>query len=109
MTTQTKTFIELSDIIGLRLECKNCGCSLLLEIEKDSGTINNLMADNNVLLNQCPTCAHAWAQTIRGTAGDSEIKEFFRAMRILKKLESRYGCALSLEIKPEGSEESEEA
>lgn len=101
MTIQTKTFIELSDIIGLRLECKSCGCSLLIETEQDSGTINNLMAANNSVLTKCPTCSHEWAQTSRERLADSEAKEFFRALQTLKKLESHYGCVLSLEIKKE--------
>jgi hypothetical protein len=100
MTTSTETYIELSDIVGVRLQCKSCGCSLHLEIEKDNGTINNLLAANNLLLTKCPTCGASW--TPMGQPGqwlDSEAKEFFRKMRDLKKIEASYGCKLALEIK----------
>jgi hypothetical protein len=98
MTTQTKVFIELSDIIGLRLQCKQCGCSLLLETAREDGTINNLMAAANVVLTKCPTCANEWTQTSREKMGDSEAKEFFRALQTLKKIQGHYGCTLSLEL-----------
>jgi hypothetical protein len=102
MTSQTKKFIELSDISGLRLECKQCGCSLLIEIEREEGTIENLLAKNNNVLASCPTCGAEWAEFQRGTVMyDSEIKDFFRQLRDLRKLTSKFGCALTLEIKQE--------
>jgi len=30
MTTQTKKFIEIEDIVGIQIECKRCGVSLLV-------------------------------------------------------------------------------
>jgi hypothetical protein len=47
MTSETKKFIELSDIVGLRLQCHACKCSLLLDIEREDGLVNSLMAASN--------------------------------------------------------------
>jgi hypothetical protein len=98
MTTQTKTFIELADIIGLQLTCKQCGCSLAMETAKDNGTVNNLLADNNTVLTKCPTCGHAWTENVNLRTFDSDIKELFRKLRDLKKAEPKFGCAITLEI-----------
>jgi hypothetical protein len=35
MTTQTKTFIELSDIIGIKVECGGCGSTVTLPIKRE--------------------------------------------------------------------------
>ena len=102
MTSQTKKFIELSDISGLRLECRKCSCSLLIEIEREDGSIENLLARNNSVLASCPTCGAEWAEFQRGTLMyDSEIKGFFRQLRDLRKLAGKFGCSLTLEIKEE--------
>lgn len=105
MTTQVKIYIEVSDIIGLRLQCKTCGCSLILETEKDSGTVNNLLAANNTLLQKCPTCHAPWTQALNPqTIADSDIKDLFRKIRDLKKSEQGFGCSVTLEIKEPESE-----
>jgi hypothetical protein len=102
MTSQTKKFIELSDIVGLRLECKTCGCALLIEISRTDGTLENLLAKTNSVLSQCPTCGSQWTSAPTGLlAFDSEVKELFRQMRDLKKIEAKFGCLLTLEIKGE--------
>lgn len=35
MTSQTKQFIELSDIIALRFDCNHCGASLTIDARKN--------------------------------------------------------------------------
>jgi hypothetical protein len=50
MTSQTKHYIDLSEIVGIRLQCKSCKCSLLIEIESKDGAVNNLVAAHNTLL-----------------------------------------------------------
>lgn len=99
MTTHTETYIELEDIVGVRLLCGACGCSLHLEIKKDGGTINNLLSDANRMLMNCPTCGHIWTAGHSGRPFDSDVKEFFRKMRDLKKIEESFGCKLAFEIK----------
>jgi hypothetical protein len=106
MTTQTKVFIELSDIIGLRLQCKACGCALSLG--EAGSTVDSLLAMNNVVLLKCPACPQTWMEAPdRQKLADTELKELARKFRDFLKLEGRYGCTLSLEIKQEDPEEDE--
>lgn len=99
MTSQSKTYIETTDIIGLRLQCKSCQCSLLIETQHEDGAINNLLSLNSNVLTKCPTCGAAWTESSVVNRFDSEVKVFFRALRDLRKAEPRFGCSLSLEIK----------
>ena len=105
MTSETKRFIELSDIIGIRVKCRSCGCSLLIDATKDDGPIGNLMLAHNSVLGICPTCSHPWTATQPGRATwDSDIKEFVRKMQSLKRAVGTLGCALELEIKHENQQ-----
>lgn len=101
MTSQTKRFIEVSDIVGVRLECKKCGCALLLGLShKDA--IANLLEPANKILSTCPTCGGIWASLPNGLlAFDTEIKDFFRRMEQIKEIESKFGFRLSLEVREE--------
>src|SRR5580700_4119964 len=102
MTSQTKKYIEFSDIIGLRLECKKCGCALLLGLEKDPPTVETFLSNSNKVLSSCPTCGATWTGLPDGRLSfDSEIKDFFRRLRYVQNEESKFGCAVSLEIKNE--------
>jgi hypothetical protein len=107
MTTQTKTFIELSDIIGLRLECKSCGCALSIGEEKEGKTIvDGLFLMNNKTLMTCPTCGDVWMQTLDpNRLADTALKELIRKLCDFKKIEKGYGCAIALEIKQEDPDE----
>jgi len=97
MTTQVKTFIELSDIIGLRVECKKCGCALSVGRDKDNETVGAVISANNDVLAKCPACHAAWTAAPNPTIlWDSDIKELFRKLRDLKKMEAGYGCSLLL-------------
>ena len=100
MTSQTRTFIEFSDLIALRLECKECGCSLLADVSTDDGTLSNLVSKNNGALTKCPACNKEWMQLNPATgAFVSEIKDFLRRMAYLRKSENAFGCKVSFEIK----------
>lgn len=56
MTSQTKRYIELADILTLKLSCKGCGSSLEIPISRDiSGR-----ADSQKL-SYCPICQKPWA------------------------------------------------
>ena len=102
MTSEIRKFIGLLDIIALRLECRSCGCSLLINVSRDGGPVENLMALNNFVLAKCPTCGSSWTQSqVQGVGWDSEIKEFVRKMRELKKIEEKFGCTIALEISNE--------
>jgi hypothetical protein len=104
MTSQTKHFIELSDIVALRLQCrnKNCDTSLLVGMDKETGNLSNLLAADNMILNACPGCGHPWMGSGRGgLLFESEIKKMLRLMSEVKKLEPTFGCSMTLEIKAE--------
>lgn len=49
MTSETRTFIAFSDIIGIQLECLNCGTKAILPI----GKIHNYPV-------RCENCKHEW-------------------------------------------------
>jgi hypothetical protein len=98
MTSQTRTFIEMSDIVALRLECKQCHCSLLITADTEDKTFSALVDKYNAVLSKCPTCGTAWTQFNAPLgAFDHEIKEFFRAMAYLRKIEGNLGCKLPFE------------
>jgi hypothetical protein len=100
MTTQTKTFIELSDIIGLRLECKSCGCSLALGSAKGQEIVDSMLSMRNDTLLKCPTCGAGWMQTLNpNSLADTALKELVRKLSDFRKIEHNYGCSIALEIK----------
>ncbi len=51
MTAQTRYFIEPTDILGFRLECKQCHASVFMMIDP------NVKLDS---LTMCPNCRTAW-------------------------------------------------
>lgn len=92
MTSQTKKFIEVSDILALRCECRHgkCRTSLTIPVEDVSGREMRL----------CPTCKESWAQLLESSY-ESLITEFVEKLRKLKEAEKHLGCGLTLEIKDE--------
>jgi hypothetical protein len=98
MTTQTKHFIELSDIVGIQLECRKCGISLLAGGE----TLISLAGKHDETLGKCPTCSNPW--TIPSTyptqmGYDTEIKNLLRLLESIRGFEDKLGCRLRFEIK----------
>lgn len=100
MTNQTKNFIELSDLIGIQLECKKetCGVSLLVS----GAAILSLSDPNNMTLAKCPSCGAAWTvsdgyPTVVGF--DTEVKKFLRMIDKLRGFEENIGCRIRFEIK----------
>lgn len=104
MTSQTKKFIELSDILALHFECKNndCKATLTLSASQDlrDGTLYT-----------CPVCEKSWA-VVNGGGCELTIKEFLRAYQKLQKtLGNEHGSfpagfLLRLEILEEAESES---
>jgi len=103
MTSQTRKFIELPDIIGLRLDCKTegCGTSLSVAVDRETGAFTNILAANNRILAQCPNCGSQWMTLGPSAVFDSEVKQFIRMMNELKKSIPRFGCGVMLEIREE--------
>jgi hypothetical protein len=95
MTSQTKKFIEISDMVGLRFDCKNpeCGVSLSLPMQQGVSRTDTLQ--------RCPHCGTPWTKL-----GDSDYAvQFKRLLDLLRTLsDAPLGCRFSLEIKPEPRE-----
>jgi hypothetical protein len=91
MTTQTKQYIELSDIVALRFECKTKGCEASLVLPINANTANSLK--------KCPKCRQGWT-TFENTSHDEDIDTFVNAALRLKGILPALGFNLSIEIKP---------
>ena len=59
MTSQTKTFIELSDIVGLKLDCKIVGIWVLI----NEANLVTFRTEQYIGSPGCPTCNSSWTQT----------------------------------------------
>jgi len=94
MTVQAKHFIELSDIIGIRLRCAECSAELLLPLAHEIKVKK---------LRNCPHCNANW--TTNGTSIEQEIEEVMRHVQILANLLRgigfKAGFSLALEINAE--------
>jgi hypothetical protein len=109
MTSQTKRFIEMSDIIGLQLECKKCGISLLASGQ----TLTTTLVDpHNMTLSQCPTCGTPWtvpASYPTQMGYDTEVKKFLRMIEAMRNIEEQIGCRIRFEIKDDAPSSSASA
>lgn len=54
MTVETQTFIALRDLVGLRLECRNCNKKTSVPIPSDSKLLSYPHGFT------CPHCQHPW-------------------------------------------------
>ncbi len=91
MTEQLKRFIELADIIGLRLECKKCGCSVSLGDSPKDAIYQQLYKASSTLA-RCPGCGEEWKTS------DSYLQQLFSDLHNLRDQESRLAYKLRLEI-----------
>jgi len=105
MTTQTKKFIDLNDIIGLRVRCKNvkCNASLLLDASK----LAEIAQENNTTLVQCPACHSSWTVPPRDPNGypgasnmgyDKEVKQLLTLLTNFRSFQTKLGCEITFEI-----------
>ncbi len=90
VTSQTKQFIEMGDILSLRCDCKECGASLSLPI--GFGLAKSLLS--------CPKCRKPWLQFEGGTY-QITVDDFAKRVEELKQLLPTIGCKLYVEIAPE--------
>jgi hypothetical protein len=101
MTTQTKKFIELADMLALHFSCKNCDATLTVSIDREFGK-----KEEFGLLNTCPVCKNPWA-SVNGSSCEASIKEFVDAFRKLSLTLGPQagafpaGFSLTLEVKAE--------
>lgn len=103
MTIQIKHFIEVSDLLALRLVCNNCGATLtlLLSDSKLSSGENS----PQMFLSECPSCHHSWAE-VGGSSYEPLIRRATVALKRLQdilagELKAPLGFKLAIEIKPE--------
>jgi len=95
MTSQTKKFIEPSDILGLRLDCADCGATLLLPISHEV-KIKQIYV--------CPHCQIPWVKLPNGSTAELAIAECMERIKTLSQLLGSgqfEGFSLLLEIKEE--------
>jgi hypothetical protein len=105
MTSQTKYYIELSDILAVRCECKRCGATVSLPIVEDVRT-NRLYG--------CPNCNEPWTVFQQGQAGqsiDPSLRAFLNTLSSFKDVLQRTqqllgdgGFVFSLEVRKEVEE-----
>lgn len=95
MTSEVKNFIELSDILKMRFECKGCKAALELALDEvKQGSIR-----------QCPHCRAGWAAFQGADQGWNDHEGLFTGLaQGIQKAEgfSRggvIGFSLKLEIK----------
>ena len=87
MTTQTKYFMELSDVLAFRFECPKCHCSTIIPIK-----------DFNTVPKTCPNgCGREWEQL--HTHGVTEaFNEWIAVIRLIQDRTSQLGLLFSVEI-----------
>jgi hypothetical protein len=92
-----KRYIELEDIIGVRLECRKCGLILEGSPEALAGPANKS------LLGQCPSHQdHTWLgeeTAVYLQNADTFVKEFIRDLKAFRDRAPKIGCSISFEIK----------
>ena len=98
MTSKTKHYIELSDMIALQLECGRCGATLSLPLKENM--------DVRALRN-CPNCNEGWA-SLGGSSIEAAITAYADALRKLDaaltgraELQKDGGVRITLEINAE--------
>lgn len=95
MTSQTKKYIELPDIIAIRFACTHCGVNLSIPIVRD------IRMD---ALRVCPNCREPWTFLASGSTLESMLRKFIEDFEMLTRaLESDHfsGFKFTLELKDE--------
>jgi len=103
MTSQTHKFIELSDILTLKLQCNDCGSYLAIPSSRDMTTREELGK-----LSDCPVCRKHWA-TISGASIEPTIYQFTGALNTLRTAMkiAPVGFSLTLEVADDHDEEAD--
>jgi hypothetical protein len=88
MTVQTQQFIELSDVLALRCECKNPTCRTVMLVP-----IPNSL---DTALSKCPKCKQVWARLETGDSYELDIQRFVDSLKLISQF--KMGCSLRLEV-----------
>jgi len=92
MTSQTKRFIEISDVKAVQMKCADCGAILALPIEREIN-VSRLFV--------CPHCQRPWVKLPQGATAELAIKECMSALQQMATILSSKqfdGFSLTLEI-----------
>ena len=90
MTKQSKTFIDLSDVLSFRFECPGCHCSAIIPVD-------GFMA----VPAACPNrCGKEWEQQFEHGVSEA-FRELVNAMRLVQRKTAHAGLPFSLEIREE--------
>ena len=92
MTSQTRRFIELSDILSLALKCKGCGSTLTIPSSRD---VSN--RDSAGKLSFCPICQRTWANS-QGATCAPDIAKFSTALSALREAITDTGIGFTLTL-----------
>jgi transcription elongation factor Elf1 len=97
MTSETKKFIEFSDILSIRFECKHCGSELVISSLRDMGK-----REEQGKLSNCPVCTRPWA-SVNGSTCESTITGFLDALNKVRESLGSFpaGFLLTLEVASE--------
>jgi len=90
MTSQTKHFIELSDLLAFRFECPQCHCSTIIPL-KGFNSVPRMCRNG---------CGREWEQ-LHAHGVTEAFNEWIAAMRFVQDRTSQLGLLFSLEIKEE--------
>jgi len=107
MTSQTKHYVELTDIVAIRCECRRCGASVSLPV------MENVRTEG---LQCCPSCNEHWAQlnpVLPHQSIEPAIRTFIGSLTTFKGVlertssnQSEGGFRLTLEVKGDASREA---
>jgi transcription elongation factor Elf1 len=98
MTSKTRTFIELSDLVALSFECRVCGATMSFDVRKDFNVQRAV---------ECRNCGELWVRNIEGGSIEPTITKFVSALKELKNVLEGWqgkqrdrGFRLFLELNP---------
>ncbi|MGA2371143.1 MAG: hypothetical protein ABSG11_10785 [Candidatus Korobacteraceae bacterium] len=100
MTSQTKHYIELSDILALRFECKNCKTSVTFGMSQNFDLKK---------LSDCPGCKKTWVYDGYDISIQAEIEEVINSIKRLSGIlgpEGKFQTELRLFLEIAQSPES---
>jgi len=94
MTSEIQKFIELSDILALKLKCKGCRSTITIPFARDMSN-----RDSAGKLSFCPICQRTWANS-QGASCAPDLVRFATALGSLREVltDTGIGFTLTLEI-----------
>jgi hypothetical protein len=99
MTSQTKRFIELADLVAFRFRCKGEGCGAELCLPLQANFSRDRSADT------CPNCGANWLAITNGVTTSSTAQTLERFVKSIQDISRWPGqFDLTLEVKPDPEE-----